>query len=57
MEKRIKIIKQFQKAMPPKKVVIDEKILTKWKVLLKDFDNKLKEVNAILLEIKTQLYT
>lgn len=57
MEKRIKTIKQFQKAMPPKKVVIDEKILTKWKVILNDFDNKLKEANAVLLEIKNQLYT
>ena len=57
MERRIEIIKQFQKEMPPKKVNIDSAILIQWKALLNDFDKKLKEAQDLLLEIKKQLYT
>lgn len=57
MEKRIAIITEFQKAMAPKKVDIDEAILYKWKGMLYDFDEKLKEAQEVLLEIKEQLYT
>jgi hypothetical protein len=57
MEKRIETIKQFQMAMPPKKVDIDSVTLAKWNTLLHEFDKKLKEAQDLLLEIKTQLYT
>ncbi len=56
MERRIENIKKFQETMPPKKVDIDDVTLTKWRVLLFDFDKKLKEAQEVLLEIKEQLY-
>ena len=56
MEKRIANIKQFQKAMPPKTVNIDDATLAKWTTLLYDFDIKLKEAQELLLEIKKKLY-
>lgn len=56
MEKRIEIIKQFQQAMPPKKVDIDDSILEKWNDLLHDFDEKLKKAQELLLVIRKQLY-
>ncbi len=57
MEKRIEIIKQFQEAMPAQKVDIDDITLSKWKTILSDFDEKLREAQTLLLEIKKQLYT
>lgn len=56
MEKRIANISEFQKAMPPKKVNINEDVLAQWKEMLYDFDKRLKEAQDILLEIKKQLY-
>lgn len=56
MEKRIENIRQFQTAMQPKKVVIDEETLNKWTEMLSDFDKMLKNVQDSLLEIKEQLY-
>ncbi len=57
MEKRIKTIELFQKAMPAKKVTIDDDTLDKWNEILHDFDERLKMAQEALLEIKKQLYT
>ncbi len=56
MEKRIRTIKEFQKAMPPKKVIIDEDIMKEWIAILNKFDNALKDAQGELVEIRKRLY-
>ncbi len=56
MEKRIEIIKRFQEEMPPKKAEFSEDTIRRWFELLDGFDEKLREVQNELLEMKKKIY-
>ncbi len=57
MEMRIATIERFQKAMPPQKAEFSEDTIKKWFEILNSFDEKLKEVQNELLEMKKAIYS
>ena len=56
MEERIQIIKDFQKVIPAKKVIIDPAIMAEWDKLVADFEAILKKVVVDVNELSEQLY-
>ena len=56
MEERILNIKKFQEEMPASRVNIDSAILERWDLILKDFDEQLKNAEHELNELKKELY-
>ena len=56
MEKRIKNIENFQRDMIPKKAIVDDETLSTWCDLLTSFDEKLREAQEILQQLKGKIY-
>ncbi len=52
MEHRIEIIKEFQKAIPPKKTELSEKFLRRWDEIYNLFDSLLIEAQEELTNYK-----